>query len=154
VAHTRTSRRWLRAACVAAGMAVALPDARQSWTEMREARRLRAADDGTTLDGARFDGTALDGTPVATENLAQSVLGDLEDTLTPPVTAGTVVRGAVVVAVGIGSVVGAIAFERWLFRRGETRAATGVRFAHTRTGLVLGALTAAGALLPDQSEHA
>ncbi|MBO3095055.1 hypothetical protein [Cellulomonas dongxiuzhuiae] len=60
---------------------------------------------------------------------------------------------AVVVAVTVaGSVAATVAFERWVFRRGEARAAAGVRLAHTRTGLVLGALTAAGGLIPEPSE--
>ena len=35
-----------------------------------------------------------------------------------------------------------VAVERWLFRRGERRRAAGVRLAHTRQGLALGALEA------------
>ncbi|QCB95031.1 peptidase S9 [Cellulomonas shaoxiangyii] len=137
VARTRAARGWLKAACVAAGAAVALPDARQAWTEL-QARRRR---------------TALDGIPVATENLAQSVLDNAGDGPARSATARTVVRGAVVVAVAVaGSVAVTVAFERWVFRRGEARAAAGVRLAHTRTGLVLGALTAAGGLIPDPSE--
>ena len=35
-----------------------------------------------------------------------------------------------------------VGVERWLFRRGERRRAAGVRLAHTRQGLALGALEA------------
>ena len=42
-----------------------------------------------------------------------------------------------------GSALVTLALERWLFRRGERRRASGVRFAHTRQGLVLGGLEAA-----------
>ncbi|MBO3086623.1 hypothetical protein [Cellulomonas fengjieae] len=155
VARTRATRGWLKAACVAAGAAVAVPDARQAWTEL-QARRRRTAGEATNFDGRRFDGTALDGIPVATENLAQSVLDNAGDGPAPSADARTVARGtAVVVAFAValaGSVAVTVAFERWVFRRGEAHAAAGVRLAHTRTGLVLGALTAAGALIPDPSE--
>ena len=41
-----------------------------------------------------------------------------------------------------GSALVTLALERWLFRRGERRRASGVRFAHTRQGLALGGLAA------------
>lgn len=63
--------------------------------------------------------------------------------------AAVVAAGAVAVA---GSVAGVVALERWLFRRGEARAAAGVRYAHTRTAVVLGVLAAAITLLPDPDE--
>ena len=44
---------------------------------------------------------------------------------------------------GIGTVCLTVAVEKWLFRRGERRRAAGVRLAHTRQGLVIGALTGA-----------
>lgn len=50
---------------------------------------------------------------------------------------------AVLAGTVLGSAVVTVAVERWLFRRGERRRAQGVRFAHTRQGLVLGALEAA-----------
>lgn len=50
---------------------------------------------------------------------------------------------AVLAGAVLGSAVVTVAVERWLFRRGERRRAQGVRFAHTRQGLVLGALEAA-----------
>ncbi|KGM02347.1 hypothetical protein, partial [Cellulomonas cellasea] len=58
-----------------------------------------------------------------------------------------VALGVLAVA-GAASVVGTVAAERWLFRRGEARAAAGVRFAHTRAAAVLGALTVALSLVP------
>lgn len=148
VTSTRATRRWLKAACLAAGAAVALPDARQAWTELHEARRRRTAGEATD-----FDGTALDGIPVATENLAQSVLDNVGGGPAPSAAARMVVRGAVVAVALAGSVAVTVAFERWVFRRGEARAAAGVRLAHTRTGLVLGALAAASALIPDSAER-
>ena len=50
---------------------------------------------------------------------------------------------AVLAGAVLGSAVVTVAVERWLFRRGERRRAAGVRLAHTRQGLALGALEAA-----------
>ena len=49
---------------------------------------------------------------------------------------------AVLAGAALGSAVLTVAVERWLFRRGERRRAAGVRLAHTRQGLALGALEA------------
>ncbi|WNB84432.1 hypothetical protein [Cellulomonas sp. ATA003] len=45
-----------------------------------------------------------------------------------------------------------MAAERWVFRRGEARAAAGVRLPHTRTGLLLGVLAAGLALVPSPDD--
>ena len=50
---------------------------------------------------------------------------------------------AVLAGAALGSAMITVGVERWLFRRGERRRAQGARFAHTRQGLVLGALEAA-----------
>lgn len=50
---------------------------------------------------------------------------------------------AVLAGAAVGSAMITVGVERWLFRRGERRRASGVRFAHTRQGLVLGGLEAA-----------
>ena len=50
---------------------------------------------------------------------------------------------ALLAGAGIGTVCLTVAVEKWLFRRGERRRAAGVRLAHTRQGLVIGALTGA-----------
>ena len=49
---------------------------------------------------------------------------------------------AVLAGAALGSAMITVGVERWLFRRGEGRRAQGVRFAHTRQGLALGALEA------------
>ena len=49
---------------------------------------------------------------------------------------------AVLAGAALGSAMITVGVERWLFRRGERRRAQGARFAHTRQGLVLGALEA------------
>ena len=48
----------------------------------------------------------------------------------------------VLAGAALGSAMITVGVERWLFRRGECRRAQGVRFAHTRQGLALGALEA------------
>ena len=55
-----------------------------------------------------------------------------------------------------GSALVTLALERWLFRRGERRRASGVRFAHTRQGLALGGLAAVldAATLASRSQDA
>ena len=53
---------------------------------------------------------------------------------------------AVLAGAALGSAMITVGVERWLFRRGERRRAEGVRFAHTRQGLVLGVLEAVGAV--------
>ncbi|MGJ7440009.1 hypothetical protein [Aquipuribacter sp. MA13-6] len=52
-----------------------------------------------------------------------------------------------VVAVG-GAIAGVVATERWIFRRGQARAAAGQSWPHTRTGLAIGAVAAGLALVP------
>jgi hypothetical protein len=49
-----------------------------------------------------------------------------------------------------GSVAAAVATERWIFRKGEARAAAGRRLPHTGPALLHGALAAALALIPPQ----
>ena len=56
--------------------------------------------------------------------------------------------GGLAAVAGIGSVLAAAAGERWIYRFGERRAARGVTAAHTKTGLVIGGLTALMALIP------
>lgn len=73
-----------------------------------------------------------------------------DGTMTPGAKATVAVAAAATIA---GVAAAAVAGERWIFRRGEARAAAGVRFAHTRTALVLGVLSAAVALVPEPSEH-
>lgn len=60
--------------------------------------------------------------------------------------------GVVAVSV-VGTVACVVAGERWMFRRGERRAAAGKRFPHTGPALVYGALTAALGLIPPPEER-
>ncbi|WP_129336538.1 peptidase S9 [Cellulomonas endophytica] len=58
---------------------------------------------------------------------------------------------AAVVLLG-GSTALTVVGERWMFRRGERRAAAGVPWAHTRAAVPVGLVTAALALVPDPSD--
>ncbi|VXC05777.1 conserved hypothetical protein [Pseudoclavibacter sp. 8L] len=62
--------------------------------------------------------------------------------------ASRVALGGLAAAAGIGSILAAVAGERWIYRFGERRAARGVTTAHAKTGLVIGGLTALMALIP------
>ncbi len=59
-----------------------------------------------------------------------------------------VVAGAVAAVAVVGGVAGVVAAERWVFRRGQARAAAGASWPHTLPGLVLGAVAAGLALVP------
>lgn len=133
---SRTARGWIKAGLLAAGAAATLPDReeraemRAAWEDAMSARAARrAADGGSTPDG----GTTPDESP-------------------------TSVPGPVVVAAGVSllaaTTVASVAAERWLFRRGEARAAAGVRYPHTRTALVLGGLSLLLGLVPDPDTRA
>lgn len=140
---SRTARGWIKAGLLAAGAAASLPDReeraqmRASWDDAMSARAARlAAADGTTPDGETPDGETPDGgtTPDAPPSSVPAL----------------VVAGVALVA---ATTVASVAAERWLFRRGEARAAAGVRYPHTRTALVLGGLSTLLGLIPDSDER-
>lgn len=151
---SRAARGWLRAAFLVAGGAVHawvsrddIAEAREGWRDALAHLRDRAAD-GTapgadsTAPGA---GSGAEGTtPGADEPAPDAPAGSRL-----PAPARAAVAAAVGAAVLAGSVALTVAGERWLYRRAETRAAAGVRFAHVRQGLVLGTLSAALFALPD-----
>lgn len=77
----------------------------------------------------------------------------LEDLTTMPTRRK--VAGVGVAAAFVGSSVGGlVATERWIFHRGEARAAAGQRLPHTRVALLLGALSTAIALVPSPDDSA
>lgn len=161
VLTSRTARAWAKAGLVAATVAVELPQLRAELASRRAAAA--AAPDGraSTERSASADGSVgaegtvgADGAGGAAGTLgAESDLGG--DHVDPSRSRASRVRavglGVLVVGVGVGAVAGTVAAERWLFRRGEARAAAGVRFAHTRAAVVLGALTVALSLIPSPS---
>lgn len=123
--RSRAARGWLKAGLSAAAAAASYPEFRRARAEAEVARAER-------------------GDP-ALEEVLEAV---------PP--RGRVLGAALGAALGASalaaSVAGVVVVERWLFRRGEARAAAGVRFAHTRTAVVLGVLAAAVTLLPDADD--
>lgn len=126
VARTRAARGWLKAACLVAGAAVAMPTSREGWQELRPT--WKDEPDATSSDDAAGDAT--DG--------------------------GSRAGRAAVIGVGVAllaaGTAGTVAFERWIYRRGEALAAAGVPFAHTRAALVLGVGSTLLALLPEPAD--
>ncbi len=122
VVRSRTARGWVKVACLAVVVAAGVPDARRAWQESRE------------------QASVVPDRPRAAEEAVS--LRDL------PAPARAVAVGVAVAGVGATVAVSAVT-ERWLFRRGEVRRAAGDAWAHTRTGLVVGALATVVGLLPD-----
>lgn len=150
VARTRAARGWLKAACVAAAFAVPASLEREMWQDARATWQDRAVapapgsdvDTDTDATDADTDATDADGKPTTVAEWWRAA--------SPRGKSATV---AIALGLTVASTALTVAGERWVFRRGETRAAAGVRFAHTRQGLVLGALSAALQLIPDSSER-
>lgn len=67
--------------------------------------------------------------------------------------AGRVAFGALGVAGAVGTAAAIAAAERGIYRFGERRAERGVVAAHTKTGLVIGGLTALLALIPPPRDN-
>ncbi|WP_258723870.1 hypothetical protein [Cellulomonas sp. NS3] len=155
VIPSRTARGWVKAGLAAASVAVELPNLRAELASRRAAAAAAAAaadDDRASTERSLRAGGALDadGSGAGGSPGADGTPGadGAEPSPSPsPSRLRVVALGAVAVA-GVASVVGTVAAERWIFRRGEARAAAGVRFAHTRAAAVLGALTVAAALVP------
>lgn len=154
VIASRTARGWAKAGLAAGALAVELPQLRAE----RASRRAAAVDvPGSSEGPLRADGpSAANAQPRAAVASGAGGAAGAGGTAgvggTEPAPPGTSRRRAVALGVlvvaGAASVAGTVAAERWIFRRGEARAAAGVRFAHTRTAAVLGALTVVLALVP------
>lgn len=132
VVASRRARGWLKVAVIVVGAA---------WA----ARAARAAD-GDTPDGAEACGKAAAAEAVPTALVARMAtapvinaqalgLGDTPPNWTRPVRA---VAGMALAALGV---VTSVAGERAIHRWGERLTARGVRYAHTRIGLVAGGVT-------------
>jgi hypothetical protein len=123
VITSRTARGWTKAALTAVMFATAVPDLRAARAEM-------------TARESQGRRAPVDADTVDTRPTGRKVA-----------MAGSV---AAVLAWSVGSVV---VVERWVFRRGEARAAAGTRLPHTRAALLFGVLAAAISLIPDPSER-
>ncbi|SFK47771.1 hypothetical protein SAMN05216467_3513 [Cellulomonas sp. KH9] len=162
VVSSRAARFWLKTALLGLGMTTmeGMPTTRADWeakrTSWREALAGVSSRDGAGDAHPRSDADpdAAVSDPSDAGTTATDVLpGDGDDvTGRPSASQRAAALGVVAVLVAAGTV-GPVAFERWVYRRGEARAAAGVRFPHTRTGVVMGVLAAAGAFIPEPSER-
>jgi hypothetical protein len=134
VIRSRTARGWTKAALLLVAAAAALPDARRTWREQR-------AGDPAPL-------TSLSWQDVADDAETSGDAPPAKTFRSLPARQQAVIAGVGAVAMA-GSVWATVATERWLYRRAETRRLAGARWAHARTGLVMGGVGAALALIPD-----
>lgn len=150
VVRSRTARGWVKAGCLALGVAAGLPELRRERAAAAElsARARRAArvddlPDGLDAPDANSTDEDVEVGPAVREALRELPAGK------------RVALVAVTAGVVAGTTVATVATERWLFRRGEVRRAAGDRWAHTRTGLVLGLASTALGMIPssDDTEH-
>lgn len=147
VIRSRTARGWVKVALSAALVATSVPDLRAALATRKQAHATAPRLHGTALP----DGTGLDATaPVARavdENRTSDDATAAPRDLRPALVAGGVAAAAIAV-----STVGTVAFERWVFRRGERLLAAGRPLAHTRAAIVLGVVMTALSLIPDPTD--
>ncbi|MFC8190860.1 hypothetical protein ACFUMH_04250 [Cellulomonas sp. NPDC057328] len=149
VIRSRTARGWVKGALAAASVAASIPDMRA----MIAARKQKdAAPTGALrLDGTDLpDATGLDATDVVYRAVDENRTAD-DGAPAPRDLRPALVGGLVVGSLAL-STVGTVAFERWVFRRGERLLAEGRPLAHTRAALVLGALMTALTLIPQEDD--
>ncbi len=155
---SRAARFCLKTALLGLGMTTmeAMPTTRAGWAELRTSWRDAVAGGASREDaGPDGDHDAPGSDPSDAGTPATDVLpGDGDDVTGRPSASQRAAAVGVVAVLVAAATVGTVAFERWVYRRGEARAAAGVRFAHTRTGVVMGVLAAAGAFLPGPSSEA
>lgn len=154
--RSRAVRGLVKTACTAVVVGVSLPATPAGVAELREQwQELKAGGPGgpdrsAALDNPVPDGTDPDGTDPDTDDPTREVATDAPGDRAGAPVAVAVAAGAAALAVsGVLTVV----TERWIHRRAEARGAAGARLPHTRTGLVMGALSAALALLPEPDDR-
>ena len=160
--RSRTARGWVKVGLLGVTAATSLPDLRATLAANRaqdasdgEAGTGVGSEAGTDASGvaASLDGMGSSAEDTDNSFVSEEAAADAADVADPQgvadlSTRGKVVAGVVAVVLAAAATVSVVVTERWIFRRGEVRAAAGVRLAHTRTALLLGALTAALALVP------
>ncbi|PZR54184.1 hypothetical protein DNL40_04435 [Xylanimonas oleitrophica] len=127
---SRRARGWVKAGLALASAATSVPAFRAD----------QAAARASAQEAARAAATEAAAT---SEPVPES---DVE--LGGGVKAAIVAFGAVAVA---GTVAGAVAIERWVYRKGEARAAAGKALPHTGPALLYGVVAAGLSLAPDVS---
>lgn len=130
---SRTARGWTKASITVLHLASSVPDFVELRNELREKKALERKT--VQQDEAGDSAAATD------ERL----------TISPRV---KVAIGGVAVAALLMTAVPLVLAEKWVYRRGEARAAAGKPFAHTRPALVYGALTTAVALASSRQDDA
>ncbi|MFS0704698.1 hypothetical protein AB6N23_09275 [Cellulomonas sp. 179-A 9B4 NHS] len=150
--RSRTARGWVKGALAAAGVAAGIPDMRAMIAAQQEKRAAGDAPTGALrLDGTDLpDATGLDATDVVYRAVDENRTSD-DGAPAPRDLRPALVGGLVVGSLAL-STVGTVAFERWVFRRGERLLAEGRPLAHTRAALVLGALMTALTLIPQEDD--
>ncbi|WP_454050281.1 hypothetical protein [Cellulomonas sp. Marseille-Q8402] len=123
--RSRTARGWAKVALSAVLVAVSVPDAVRTRDQARAHRA----------------------------SLPEEERVDLREAVGTMSTRGKVVGSVVGLGLVGGSIASVVVVERWIFRRGEARAAAGRSYPHTRGALVLGALMAALTLIPDPPQE-
>lgn len=126
---SRTARGWIKTGISVIVLASAVPD----FLELRDELRSKKSQEHASV-------------PQGTDDAPS------QDESTSISTRGKVALGGVAVAALAASVVPLVLAEKWVYRRGEARAAAGKAFAHTRPALVFGALTTAVALVPSRQD--
>ncbi|MFP3713525.1 hypothetical protein [Puerhibacterium sp. TATVAM-FAB25] len=167
---SRTARGWTKAGLSAVILASSVPDflaARAAARAEAEARAAAWATEDALEDGLE-DGTdeVTDGAGAAdAADRADAGLEDVPDNTLAPTAEDVLERmaeqadelpgraKAALAGLGAGVVLGSaaltVALERWVYRKGEARAAAGKRWPHSGPAVLYGALAAAVALLPD-----
>lgn len=159
---SRTARGWAKAGLSVVIVASSVPDflaARAAARAEAEARAAAwAAEDAAgeafadALGDEALAGTDGDGDDLPDNTLATTVEDALErmaeqaDELPGRAKAALAGLGAGVV---LGSAALTVVLEKWVYRKGEARAAAGKRWPHAGPAVLYGALAAAVALLPD-----
>jgi hypothetical protein len=149
---SRTVRGWVKAGLSAVILASSVPDFLASRAAARAEAEARAAALAAEDAPADEAGTADDGRDVPDNTLATTA----EDALERMAEQADELPGrakAVLAGLGAGVLLGSaaltVALEKWVYRKGEARAAAGKRWPHAGPAVLYGALSAAVALLPD-----
>jgi hypothetical protein len=157
----RTARGWAKAGLSVAILAASVPDflAVRAATRAEAEARAAAWAAGPVPDGEpASDGGAAPGTEAeASDDLPANTLAPTaEDALARLAEQADELPGrtkAALAGLGAGALLGSVALtvaaERWVYRRGEARAAAGKRWPHAAPAVLYGALAAAISLLPD-----
>ncbi|WP_159793062.1 hypothetical protein [Puerhibacterium puerhi] len=157
----RTARGWAKAGLSVAILAASVPDfvAARAATRAEAQARVAAWGAGPAQDAEveASEGSLVDLDADPADDLPDNTLAPTaDDALARMAEQADELPGrakAVIAGLGAGALLGSVALtvaaERWVFRRGEARAAAGKRWPHTAPAVLYGALAAAVALLPD-----